>query len=74
MSLDRRRFLNACGSLGFASTLLPGVLFTIASKAEDPRVTPEMIDEAAIIAGVPIAPDQKDSMLSILSSNRKGFA
>jgi Asp-tRNA(Asn)/Glu-tRNA(Gln) amidotransferase A subunit family amidase len=74
MSLDRRRFLNACGSLGFASTLLPGVLFTIAAKAEDPRVTPEMIDEAAIIAGVPIATDQKDAMLSILNSNRKGFA
>src|ERR1700722_9734954 len=74
MSLDRRRFLNACGSLGFASTLLPGVLFTIAAKAEDPRVTPEMIDEAAIIADVPIAPDQKDAMLSILNSNRKGFA
>lgn len=42
MSLDRRRFLNACGSVGFASTLLPGVLFTIAAKAEDPRVTPAM--------------------------------
>ena len=73
MSLDRRKFLSACGSLGFGATLLPGVLFTIAAKAEDKRITADMIDDAAIIAGVPVAPDQKEAMLSILNTNRKGF-
>jgi len=76
MSLDRRRFMNACGSLGFASTLLPGVLYTIAAEAEETKeikITAAMIDDAALIAGVPIAPDQKAAMLSILNSNRKGF-
>ncbi len=73
MSLDRRSFLNSCGRLGFASTLLPGVLFTMASKAEDQRITASMIDEAAVIAGIPIADGQKAAMLSILNTNRKSF-
>jgi len=73
MALDRRSFLNSCGKLGFASTLLPGALYTIAARAEDTRITAAMIDEAAAIAGVPIAEDQKAAMLSVLNSNRKSF-
>ena len=73
MSLDRRHFLAACTSLGLSSTLLPGVLYAAATEAEAKRITPEMIDDAAILAGVPIAPDQKAAMLSILNQNRKGF-
>jgi Asp-tRNA(Asn)/Glu-tRNA(Gln) amidotransferase A subunit family amidase len=73
MSLDRRAFLNSCGRLGFASTLLPGVLYAMVAKTEDPKITAEMIDKAAAIAGVPIAPDQKATMLSVLNANRKSF-
>src|ERR1700722_17060629 len=73
MSLDRRAFLNSCGWLGFASTLLPGVLYAMATKAEDQKITVDMIDKAAAIAGVPIAPDQKATMLSVLNANRKSF-
>jgi Asp-tRNA(Asn)/Glu-tRNA(Gln) amidotransferase A subunit family amidase len=73
MSLDRRSFLNSCGRLGFASTLLPGVLFTMAAQAEDKKITAAMIDDAAIIAGVPIAEDQKAAMLSLLNADRKSF-
>ena len=74
MSLDRRDFLNTCGKLGFASTLLPGVLFSIAAEAADQHVTAAMIDDAAAIAGVPIAPDQKAVMLATLNGNLKAFA
>jgi len=73
MSLDRRRFLTACGSVGFASTLLPGVLYTLTVQAEDKRITAAMIDDAAAIAGITIAPDQKDALLAGLNSARKGF-
>jgi Asp-tRNA(Asn)/Glu-tRNA(Gln) amidotransferase A subunit family amidase len=73
MLLDRRRFLTACGSVGLASTLLPGVLFSIAAQAEVQRITGEMIDQAAAFSGVPIAPGQKAAMLSILNANRKSF-
>jgi Asp-tRNA(Asn)/Glu-tRNA(Gln) amidotransferase A subunit family amidase len=74
MSLDRREFLNGCGKLGFASTLLPGVLFSIAAEAEGHHVTAAMIDEAALIAGIPIEPDQRAALLATLNSNRKSFA
>jgi Asp-tRNA(Asn)/Glu-tRNA(Gln) amidotransferase A subunit family amidase len=73
MSLDRRNFLSACGSLGFASTLLPGALFAIAAKADDPKITAAMIDRAALIAGISVEPDQKTAMLTLLNTNRKGF-
>jgi Asp-tRNA(Asn)/Glu-tRNA(Gln) amidotransferase A subunit family amidase len=74
MSLDRRDFLNACGKLGFASTLLPGVLFSIAAKAEEKHITAEMIDQAAVISGISIEPDQRAAMLATLNSNPKTFA
>jgi Asp-tRNA(Asn)/Glu-tRNA(Gln) amidotransferase A subunit family amidase len=73
MSLDRRQFMNDCSRLGFAATLLPGVLYSIAAEAESPKITAAMIDQAALIAGIPIAPDQKAAMLSILNTNLKGF-
>jgi Asp-tRNA(Asn)/Glu-tRNA(Gln) amidotransferase A subunit family amidase len=73
MSLDRRNFLTTCTRLGFASTLLPGTLYTLAAEAEDKRITADMIDQAANIAGVPIAPDQKAAMLALLNTNRKAF-
>ncbi|MGA1984190.1 MAG: amidase [Acidobacteriaceae bacterium] len=73
MSLDRRQFLHSCGKLGFASTLLPGTLFSIAAKAESKRITAEMIDQAALIAGIPIEPDQKAAMLAALNTDLKGF-
>ncbi len=68
MSLDRRGFLNACGSFGFASTLLPGVLYSIASQAQakgEERITADMIKEAATVAGVSIEPDQVAAMLPV---------
>src|SRR5260370_1370601 len=73
MSLDRRNFLTTCTRLGFASTLLPGTLYTLAAEAEDKRITADMIDQAANIAGVPIAPDQTAAMLALLNTNRKAF-
>jgi Asp-tRNA(Asn)/Glu-tRNA(Gln) amidotransferase A subunit family amidase len=73
MSLDRRGFISTCSRFGFASTLLPGALYSLAAEAEDKRITAAMIDEAALIAGIPIAADQKASMLAALNTNRKGF-
>lgn len=73
MTLDRRGFLAACSRVGITSALLPGVLYTLASQAQDsshtdqskpPKITPEMIDQAAIIAGVgPFNEEQKKMMI-----------
>lgn len=73
MNLDRRGFLAACSRAGVTSALFPGALFTLASQAQQadhtdqskpPKITPEMIDQAAIIAGVgPFTDDQKKMMI-----------
>ncbi|HEU5457996.1 MAG TPA: amidase [Terracidiphilus sp.] len=73
MHLDRRLFLSACTRAGIASPLLPGVLYTLAAQAQDsaatdqskpPVITPEMIDQAAILAGVgPFTAEQKKMMI-----------
>jgi Asp-tRNA(Asn)/Glu-tRNA(Gln) amidotransferase A subunit family amidase len=73
MPLDRRSFLSACTYAGVSSALLPGVLYTLASQAQEapgtdqskpPKITPEMIDQAAILAGVgPFTAEQKQMMI-----------
>lgn len=84
--LDRRRFLHVCSQLGFASTLLPGALYTIAAQAEQasqpagtaptsvsPKITPEMVEQAAAVAGVTIQPRQVSMMLDGLNQQRKSY-
>jgi len=83
MTLDRRRFLAACSSAGIASPLLPGVLYTLAAQAQEaagsdqskpPKITPEMIDEAAVLAGVgPFTAEQKQMMLDALVDNNGSY-
>jgi len=73
MALDRRAFLTSCSRAGIASALLPGVLYTLASQAQEaagsdqskpPVITPEMIDKAAVLAGVgPFTAEQKKMMI-----------
>ncbi|HZD47901.1 MAG TPA: amidase, partial [Silvibacterium sp.] len=81
--LDRRAFLAISGRFGLASTLFPGALYTLASQAQSaspasdknlPKITPEMIDQAAALAGITIAPDQRAMMLDGLSEQRSGYA
>ena len=76
MAFDRRGFLTACGRAGITSALMPGILFALASQAEEaqgqayldqskpPVITPEMIDQAAVLAGVgPFTAEQKKMMI-----------
>ena len=84
--LDRRRFLAVCSQFGLASTLLPGTLYTIAAQAQTeanasaanssslPKITPEMVEQAAALAGVPLAPDQISMMLDALNQQRNGYS
>ncbi len=82
MNLNRRAFLNACTAAGIASPLLPGILYTLAAQAEGPatgaklaKITPEMIDQAAELAGVgPFTADQKQMMLDGLNDQRDAYA
>jgi Asp-tRNA(Asn)/Glu-tRNA(Gln) amidotransferase A subunit family amidase len=84
MTLDRRVFLTACSRAGITSALLPGVLYTLAAQAQEAasankdadlaKITAEMIDEAAKLAGVgPFSAEQKKMMLDGLNDQRNSF-
>src|SRR5262249_57932238 len=69
--LDRRAFLAVCSQFGLASTLFPGVLWAMADSKS--KVTREMIDNAALIADVPIADEYKEMMLESLNDFAKNY-
>jgi Asp-tRNA(Asn)/Glu-tRNA(Gln) amidotransferase A subunit family amidase len=69
--LDRRRFLGVCSAAGITGTLLPGVLWAMAQEKD--KVTKEMIDEAALVADVPIADEYKQMMIDGLNEQIKGY-
>jgi Asp-tRNA(Asn)/Glu-tRNA(Gln) amidotransferase A subunit family amidase len=69
--LDRRLFLAACSRMGFGATLFPGTLWALAHRTG--TVTKDMIDQAAIIADVPIPADARDAMLGSLNDFVDGY-
>ncbi len=83
MPLDRRGFLAACSRAGISSALFPGVLYTLASQAQEspstdqskpPKITREMIDQAAIMAGIgPFTDEQKNMMIDGLVDQNGSF-
>ena len=80
MTLNRRGFLSACSRVSIASPLFPGILYTLAIQAQDtdqskpPAVTPEMIDAAAVLAGIgPFNDEQKKMMIDGLIDNNGSY-
>jgi Asp-tRNA(Asn)/Glu-tRNA(Gln) amidotransferase A subunit family amidase len=83
---SRRRFLGICSAAGLGQTLLPGVLFGMAAQAQSAampgaanahemaKITSEMIDAAAVIAGVSLTAEQKTMMLEGLTKQRDSVA
>ena len=82
---SRRRFLGVCSAVGLGQTLLPGVLFGMAAQTQNAaatgaeahvmaKITPEMIDAAAAIAGVSLTAEQKTMMLEGLTKQRNSVA
>lgn len=71
--LDRRHFLNVCSAFGLGATLMPGVLWGMSEKTKTPKVTKEMIDEAATIAGIHIDEEHKEMMLEDLNDQVESY-
>jgi Asp-tRNA(Asn)/Glu-tRNA(Gln) amidotransferase A subunit family amidase len=71
--LDRRSFMKTCSGMGFAGTLLPGVLWAQAVTQGATKITMEMIDSAAAIAGVAISDEYREMMLDNLNDQAKGY-
>ncbi len=85
MPLDRRHFLAVCSSAGLAHTLLPGALLTLAAQAEaqqgsetaqpaSPKITGELLDAAATVAGVTLSVEQRAMMLDGVNQQRDAYA
>jgi Asp-tRNA(Asn)/Glu-tRNA(Gln) amidotransferase A subunit family amidase len=82
----RRRFLSVTTAAGLGGTLLPGVLFAMATNAAAeaqqasegakidafPPITAEMIEQAGVIAGVSFTEEQRQDMIAGLTSLREG--
>jgi Asp-tRNA(Asn)/Glu-tRNA(Gln) amidotransferase A subunit family amidase len=87
MPLDRRAFLSVTGRFGLASTLFPGILYTLATQAEAQlkeadaaakapvyaKITPEMVEQAAALAGVPIPREDIAMMIAGLNEQRDSY-
>ncbi|HLZ13579.1 MAG TPA: amidase [Candidatus Acidoferrum sp.] len=71
--LDRRDFVRKCAGMGFAGTLLPGVLWAQAQATGAKKITKEMIESAAAIADVPISDEYKEMMLENLNDQASGY-
>ncbi|MFI5248397.1 MAG: amidase [Gemmatimonadales bacterium] len=69
--LDRRLFLAACSRMGLGASLFPGTLWALAHRTG--TVTKDMIEQAAIIADVPIPPEYRDAMLGSLNDFVDGY-
>jgi Asp-tRNA(Asn)/Glu-tRNA(Gln) amidotransferase A subunit family amidase len=69
--LDRRDFLAVCSRFGLTTTLLPGVLWAMADQ--NGKITREMIDNAAGIAGVHILDEYKEMMLDSLTTYARDY-
>src|SRR5215467_7527359 len=71
--LDRRDFMRTCSGMGLTGTLFPGVLWAQAQTEGTKKITEEMIENAALIADVPISDEYKEMMLENLNEHTKGY-
>src|SRR4051812_19933080 len=89
MQSDRRHFLSVCSAFGLSSTLFPGILYgmtqaatpaatppaqqTTPPKPEAPKITKDMINAAATIAGIEIKEEYKDMMVGDLNDRLASY-
>ena len=71
--LDRRDFVKTCSGMGLAGTLLPGVLWAQAQAQGAKKITLEMIENAAVIADVPLAEEHAQLLVSRLNDQTKKY-
>jgi Asp-tRNA(Asn)/Glu-tRNA(Gln) amidotransferase A subunit family amidase len=85
LDATRRRFLAVSTAAGLGSTLLPGALLAIVAssaaaqsptssdgpKPDFPKITPEMVEQAAIIAGLTFTEEQRKLIVEGLTGTRE---
>src|ERR1700731_735585 len=73
-SKSRREFLSICSAAGVGSTFFAGTLHALAIATPEAKVTVEMIDKAAELAGISLAPDKTTALLSKINEQRRAYA
>ena len=81
--MNRRQLLALCSGAGITSSLFPGVMLGLlhAQVAQAPpeehdaypKITPEMLEAAAAIAGIQLTPEQRAMMLEGVTEQRAGL-
>jgi Asp-tRNA(Asn)/Glu-tRNA(Gln) amidotransferase A subunit family amidase len=70
---SRREFLTICGGVGIVSSFFVGALYALATTSASEPISPDIIDQAAELAGITILPEQKHAMLSQLRDQRNSI-
>jgi len=70
---SRREFLTICGGVGIVSSFFVGALYALSATSPSEPISPEIIDQAAGLAGITILPEQKQAMLSQLRDQRNSI-
>lgn len=71
-STSRREFLAIC-SAGVGSTFFAGTLYALTAGKPEEKVTVEMINQAAALAGIHISPAKTEALISKLNEQRRAF-
>jgi Asp-tRNA(Asn)/Glu-tRNA(Gln) amidotransferase A subunit family amidase len=66
---SRRRFLAYFSGTGLSATLLPGVLWGQMQQDGAQRVTPEMVKDALVLAGLTFSENEQKAMLQGVNRN-----
>jgi len=72
-SKSRRQFLLSCSAAGVGSTFFAGTLHALSIASPEAQVTVEMIDQAAALAGISLAPEKTTALLSKINEQRKAY-
>jgi len=72
--VDRRRFLQFFSASGVATTLFPGVLWSLAASAQSDEITTDMIANAEKLAGLEFSEDEREAMAGGLNRLRSNYA
>src|SRR5690242_196693 len=66
---DRRVFLECFAGFGLASTMFPGALWAQVQKTRAPRITKEILRNAAAVAGMTFTELEYEAMLDAVNLN-----
>jgi Asp-tRNA(Asn)/Glu-tRNA(Gln) amidotransferase A subunit family amidase len=72
-SKSRRDFLTICSAAGVGSTFFAGSLLALATEKPEEKVTAEMINQAAALAGIDLKPDQTAALVAKVNEQRRAY-